>query len=92
MWPRSQQVPSFNVLNPPAVRVSVGEPVDLKYRSVKTDTVRIMDALSALLPDEANTPYTPTIEELQKTFPPGYTMTDDDIGDSVEGVTRGAAS
>lgn len=86
VWPRSQQVPSFNVVNPPAVSVTVGEPVDLKYRSVKTDTVRIMDALSALLPDEANTPYVPTIGELQKTFPPGYTMTNDDIGDAVAGL------
>ncbi len=88
VWPRSQQAPSFNLLKPPPVSVSVGEPVDLKYRSVKTDTVRIMDAISALLPDEANTPYQPTVAELQKTFPPGYTMTDEDT----EGAADSAAA
>ncbi len=83
VWPRSQQVPSFNVVNPPLVSVNVGEPVDLKYRSFKADTERIMSALSALLPDVANTPHVPSVEALKKTFPPGYEMTSEDIGPSV---------
>lgn len=71
VWPRNQKAPSLDVANRPTVSVSVGEPVDLKYRSVPADTKRIMAALSALLPDEANQPYEPTAAELAKTYPAG---------------------
>ncbi|MFM7755979.1 MAG: HAD-IB family hydrolase, partial [Actinomycetota bacterium] len=36
------------------------------------DTRRIMDAITALLPDEARRPRTPTPEELRLSYPPGY--------------------
>ena len=78
VWPRSQQAASFNVLEPPEVSVHVGAPVDLKYRSAKTDTVRIMEALLALLPEAARTTHRPTLSELAKTFPPGHKMTDEE--------------
>ncbi len=83
VWPRSSKVPSIKVLGRPTVSVSVGEPVDLKYRSAKADTIRIMDAISAELPDEASKPHSPSLSELKKTFPPGYTMTDQDIAGPV---------
>lgn len=91
VWPRSQQAPSMNVVKPPSVSVTVGEPVDLKYRSAKTDTVRIMDALSALLPDEVLSDHVPTVEELQRTFPPGYTMTEDDLAGAATSRVKDAS-
>lgn len=57
---------------PPEVTVQVGPPVELKYRSLKADTERIMSAISDLLPAEARQPHTPTEEELVLTYPPGY--------------------
>ena len=73
VWPRSSRLPNLlNVTNPPLVRIRVGEPVALKYRSVEADTKRIMKAIVALLPPEAREPHEPTEEELRLTFPPGY--------------------
>lgn len=73
VWPRSSRLPAvFNVLNPPDVTVTVGPPVELKYRSAEADTKRIMAAIVDLLPAEAREPYDPTPEELARTFPPGY--------------------
>lgn len=72
VWPRNQKLPSFDLRSRPKVSVTVGEPVDIKRRSVDADTKRIMTALSALLPDEANTPYEPTEDELARTYPPGH--------------------
>lgn len=73
VWPRSSRVPNvLNVTNPPLVTVRVGDPVDLKHRSPDADTKRIMQAIQALLPDEAQEPYEPTPEELARTYPPGY--------------------
>lgn len=73
VWPRSAMLPSvLNVTDPPLVSVRVGEPVELKYRSPKTDTERIMASISALLPPEARQPYDPTPEELARTYPRGY--------------------
>lgn len=79
VWPRNEKVPHFNLVSPPTVSVTVGEPVDLKYRSAKTDTVRIMDAISALLPEDAKSQIEPTKAQLEKTFPAGYEMTEDDL-------------
>ena len=62
----------LNVTDPPVVRIRVGPPVELKYRSLDADTKRIMKALVALLPAEARRQKTPTTEELMATFPPGY--------------------
>lgn len=73
VWPRSSRLPNMlNVTDPPLITVRIGEPVDLKYRSPGPDTKRIMDAISALLPNEARTRHDPTPEELASTYPPGY--------------------
>jgi putative phosphoserine phosphatase / 1-acylglycerol-3-phosphate O-acyltransferase len=61
----------WNVVNPPTVRVRVGEPVKLGYRSEDADTKRMAKAVSALLPSVAREPYTPTAEELARSMPPG---------------------
>ena len=79
VWPRNEKVPNFNLVKPPPVSVAVGEPVDLKYRSTRTDTVRIMEAISALLPEEAHTRIEPTAAQLAKTFPADYEMTEEDL-------------
>ncbi len=72
VWPRNQKLPSFDLRSRPKVSITVGEPVDIKRRSVDADTKRIMSAISALLPDEANAARTPTDEELARTYPPGH--------------------
>ena len=51
VWPRSSRLPNvLNVVDPPEIRVRVGAPVDLKYRSPDADTKRIMKAIIELLP------------------------------------------
>jgi putative phosphoserine phosphatase / 1-acylglycerol-3-phosphate O-acyltransferase len=71
VWPRNSRVPLvWNLLNPPAVRVRVGEPVPLRYRSEEADTKRMANAVRALLPTVAREPYTPTAEELARSMPP----------------------
>src|SRR5204863_1272713 len=46
VWPRSSRLPRiWNLADPPVVRVRVGEPVELKYRSPDADTKRIMKAI-----------------------------------------------
>jgi putative phosphoserine phosphatase/1-acylglycerol-3-phosphate O-acyltransferase len=78
VWPRSERLPRiWNVTHPPTVRVRVGEPVELKLRSPKADTRRIMDAIVDLLPPEARERREPTPEELALTYPPGHTGEDD---------------
>jgi putative phosphoserine phosphatase/1-acylglycerol-3-phosphate O-acyltransferase len=73
VWPRSSRVPNvLNITSPPTVRIRVGGPVDLKYKSAAKDTERIMKAISALLPPESRAQREPTPEELARTFPPGY--------------------
>jgi putative phosphoserine phosphatase/1-acylglycerol-3-phosphate O-acyltransferase len=73
VWPRSSRMPNvLNLNDPPTVRIRVGAPVDLKGRSLDADTKRIMNAIVALLPDEARRRRTPTAEELALTYPPGY--------------------
>jgi putative phosphoserine phosphatase/1-acylglycerol-3-phosphate O-acyltransferase len=73
VWPRSSRVPKvFNVADAPTVLARVGDPVELKGRSLDKDTKRIMKAISALLPPESQVPHDPTPEELAATYPPGY--------------------
>jgi putative phosphoserine phosphatase/1-acylglycerol-3-phosphate O-acyltransferase len=73
VWPRSSRLPNFfNVTDPPEVRIRVGKPVELKYRSPEADTKRIMTAITELLPAEARRRRTPTAEELAAAYPPGY--------------------
>ncbi len=71
VWPRNQKIPSLNPLQRHPVSVTVGDPVKLVGRSAPADTKRIMAAISALLPDEANRRHRPTPEELARTYPPG---------------------
>jgi putative phosphoserine phosphatase/1-acylglycerol-3-phosphate O-acyltransferase len=66
------------VTDPPEVRIRVGEPVELKYRSNDADTKRIMSAISALLPPDARRRRTPTDEELAATYPPGHRGSNDE--------------
>ncbi|MGI8755535.1 MAG: HAD-IB family hydrolase [Acidimicrobiales bacterium] len=73
VWPRSAKAPNVLALgHPPTVRVRVGPPVELKYRSPDADTKRIMAALMDLLPREARIKREPTPDELALTFPSGY--------------------
>ncbi len=80
VWPRNARTPRIDLLDRPAVRVSVGEPLDLKYRSLKTDTERIMGGIIDQLPAEARLRHTPTEEELARTYPPGVTEHPGDDG------------
>jgi putative phosphoserine phosphatase / 1-acylglycerol-3-phosphate O-acyltransferase len=73
VWPRNARLPNvLNVTDPPLVTVTVGQPVDLKYRDLDADTKKIMKAISALLPPEGRRHHTPTDEELRATLPSGY--------------------
>ncbi len=73
VWPRNARLPNMlNVVDPPTVRVRVGPPVTLKYKSPNADTKRIMAAIVDLLPDEARVEREPTAEELARTLPAGY--------------------
>jgi putative phosphoserine phosphatase / 1-acylglycerol-3-phosphate O-acyltransferase len=79
VWPRSSRVPNLtSILNPPRVAISVGEPVDIKGRSVDADTKRVMKAISGLLPPEARRRREPTVEELARTYPGGVIPDDVD--------------
>lgn len=73
VWPRSSRVPNVtNVLSPPKVRVRIGPPLKgLTGTDFRADTDMIMDAISDLLPPEAQLPRIPTTEELARTYPTG---------------------
>lgn len=78
VWPRSSSLPNLlNLSNPPTVKIRVGEPVELKYRSPAADTTRIMSAISDLLPPEARETQVPTAGELRSTYPGGRLPADD---------------
>jgi putative phosphoserine phosphatase/1-acylglycerol-3-phosphate O-acyltransferase len=72
VWPRSSRLPKLSFNERPEIRVRIGDPVPLGYRSADADTKRIMAALVDLLPEEARIARTPTDEELRATYPPGY--------------------
>ena len=73
VWPRSGRGPKMLALvDPPTVRISVGEPVAITGKSVDADTKRIMKAIMAELPAEAAQQRTPTAEELALTYPSGW--------------------
>lgn len=83
VWPRSAKLPDLtNVLRPPKVQIRVGEPVEMKHRSVDADTKRMMKAISALLPPEARRRHDPTPEELARTYPGG--VIPDDVAEAAE--------
>lgn len=70
VWPRSAKVPNLlNVTNPPTISIRVGDPVELTYEDAKKDTERIMDAIVALLPEEARRPHEPSEEEIRRALP-----------------------
>ncbi len=72
VWPRNARLPNIlNITDPPTVRIRVGPPVKLKYRSVDADTRRIMAAITDLLPAEAREHREPSPEELARSLPPG---------------------
>ncbi len=71
-----------NVLRPPRVQVTVGDPVPLEHDSVARDTERMMAAIVDLLPPEAREQRVPTREELARTYPGG--VIPDDLGDAAE--------
>ena len=72
VWPRNSRLPRLTFAEPPEIRVRVGDPVPLRYRSTDSDTKKIMTALMDLLPPEARVAKHPTAEELAATYPPGY--------------------
>jgi putative phosphoserine phosphatase / 1-acylglycerol-3-phosphate O-acyltransferase len=72
VWPRNARFPDVtNLTDPPTVRVRVGTPVDLKYRSLDLDTKRMMAAIVDLLPAAARREREPTAEEIARALPPG---------------------
>ncbi len=79
VWPRSERLPRvWNLTSPPTVRVRVGDPVELKFRSPKADTRRMMEAIVDLLPADARRHHDPTPEELALTYPSGHIVDDGD--------------
>jgi putative phosphoserine phosphatase / 1-acylglycerol-3-phosphate O-acyltransferase len=74
VWPRSSRLPGLgNLLRRPKVELRVGPPVrGLTGDDMEADTERIMDAIVALLPEEARRRHQPTPEELALTLPPGH--------------------
>jgi hypothetical protein len=57
--------------DPPAIRIRIGPPVRLGLDDAVADSATIMEAVAALLPEEAQLTGQPTDEEMAKTFPPG---------------------
>lgn len=73
VWPRNAKLPNItNVSSPPQVIVRVGEPVVLDYLDPDIDTQRIMDAIAALLPEEARIQREPSSDELRRSYPSNY--------------------
>ena len=73
VWPRNAKAPNILAIgHPPTVRVRVGDPVDIKGRSLDADTKRIMAAISGLLPEEARLRREPTPDEIRRALPSGY--------------------
>lgn len=70
LWPRAARLPNLtNVTDPATVRMRVGEPVALAYRSESADTNRIMRAIEALLPPQAKKRRKPTASEIAEATP-----------------------
>ncbi len=73
VWPRSSRLPNVTkLLSPPTVTVRVGAPVaSLDGSDAAGDTQRIMEAITALLPAEAQIRRIPTADEVARAMPPG---------------------
>ncbi|MFZ4669150.1 MAG: HAD-IB family hydrolase [Microthrixaceae bacterium] len=82
VWPRSSKVPNVtNLLNPPHVQLSVGDPLIVDGVDLDADTERIMAAIVDQLPPEARLARIPSDEELARTYPNGRVPDDlDDAG------------
>jgi putative phosphoserine phosphatase / 1-acylglycerol-3-phosphate O-acyltransferase len=71
VWPRSARTPDFTLVrHPPRITIRVGQPLELSGTDAVADTVTIMSAISALLPEESRVRHEPTAEELARTKPP----------------------
>jgi putative phosphoserine phosphatase / 1-acylglycerol-3-phosphate O-acyltransferase len=71
VWPRSARLPNVtNILNPPTVRVRVGPAIAGLTGEPQSDTAKIMEAISALLPAESHQAHEPTDDELRRAMPP----------------------
>ena len=80
IWPRSSRVPKLDrLLAREAVYANVGTPIHLKagdepdYAEL---TQQVMDAISALLPDEIREPAEPTLEQLKAATPANVKLED----------------
>ncbi len=72
VWPRSASMPDMtSVLHPKQITITIGESVELPYRSPVADTRRIMAAVADLLPAESRDQREPTEAELRTTYPKG---------------------
>ena len=73
VWPRSARLPNVvNLLHPPTVQITVGEPVKgLTLTDAPADTETIMAAIVELLPPEAQVPQAPSEEEIARATPSG---------------------
>jgi hypothetical protein len=58
-----------NLLHPPTVTVTVGEPLTLGGTDVVADTERLMADIAGLLPERSRVVHEPTEEELARTRP-----------------------
>ncbi len=89
VWPRSSKLPNVtNVWNPPHVTMRAGPVFHLDGTDPDVDTERIMDAIAALLPDEARLPRIPSDEELARTYPDGRIPADVDAAGDHEAARR----
>ena len=70
VWPRSSKAPNVTALqHPPRVTITVGPPVPLGLEDAVADTTVLMEAIAALLPEEARIGHIPTQEDLDRTRP-----------------------
>jgi putative phosphoserine phosphatase/1-acylglycerol-3-phosphate O-acyltransferase len=85
IWPRHSRVPRLSRLaTRTPVYARVGEPLYLKAEPGREDdkdvlaelTQQVMDAISALLPEEIRTPPEPTFEQLKAATPPNVKLED----------------
>jgi putative phosphoserine phosphatase/1-acylglycerol-3-phosphate O-acyltransferase len=71
-------MPNFlQITSPPEVSITVGPQINLDYDGTPDaladeNTVKMMEAISLLLPPQARQHYEPTEDELKRTFPSGY--------------------
>ncbi len=72
VWPRSSRTPRLSIVDRPIVTANVGEAFTVSSSDPDKGTRQILDAIMALLPDEARVRRTPTADELRRTYPPGY--------------------